>query len=275
MGPTDFVARGIAVVPVFHRSKRPMVPWRPYQQTLPTPEEMARWFRPGWTTNAAVICGWRGLTVLDFDTIADYAAWCAWALDQGKEVRTVAEQSYRVLTARGVHVYLFCDETPRCGKFSGGDIKGHGGYVLIPPSIHPSGVPYVPADEAAPILRVRRLSDVLPDPPSLPTPRLPDPVHVATTSGLWPRTIVEQIREEIPITTFFSDVSPSSPDGRWYIGTCPWHDDRSPSLRLDTQAGLAYCWSGCTPKPLDVIGVYGRLYGVQQKEAIKTLARLL
>ena len=51
-----------------------------------------------------------------------------------------------VITARGRHVYFQMPETPvrnSAGKIAPGiDVRGDGGYVLAPPSIHPSGKRY-------------------------------------------------------------------------------------------------------------------------------------
>jgi hypothetical protein len=51
-----------------------------------------------------------------------------------------------VITARGRHVYFQTPETPvrnSAGKVAPGiDVRGDGGYVLAPPSVHPSGKRY-------------------------------------------------------------------------------------------------------------------------------------
>src|SRR5688572_2585252 len=115
MHPMELAAQGIAVIPCHPRSKHPRVRWRCYQPPegrLPTAQELARWFRPGTlgvTTNAAAVSGWRGLAALDFDRQEGYVAWLAWAADRGGTALHVAAESYRVRTARGTHVYVFCD----------------------------------------------------------------------------------------------------------------------------------------------------------------------
>src|SRR4029077_4064599 len=51
-----------------------------------------------------------------------------------------------VITARGRHIYFKMPTTPirnSAGKVAPGiDVRGDGGYVLAPPSIHPSGKRY-------------------------------------------------------------------------------------------------------------------------------------
>lgn len=267
----DFVNAGIAVIPVLPRTKVPEVHWRTYQSRLPSKTEMDRWFRPGRPTNAAVVCGWKGLTVIDLDTRRDYVLWTVWAMTAGSVARRVMLDTYRVRTSRGVHVYLFIEDTPRCGRFRHGDIKGKGGYVLIPPSVHPSGARYTAIDEHAAILSVQSLDEVIPNPPEPPLPPLPPLKHVYPMSSLWPRTVVEEIRETRTILSMFPEARATG-GNRWYMAKCPFHPDQHESMWIDAESGICGCYAGCTPKPLDVIGLYGRLHNLDNKAAIRELA---
>ncbi len=267
---------GIAVIPVLPRTKLPDVAsWRRYQTELPTPSELARWFRPGRVTNAAVICGWRGLTVVDFDAMDDYLAWQAWAIATGGTARDVGLRTYRVRTSRGMHVYLFVDERPRCGHFAGGDIKGVGGYVLIPPSVHPSGAVYTAVDDTAPILSVDSLAQVLPDPPPPPAPQPLPLVHVANASALWPQPLVEEVKAATPILSLLPGAKQTDGSGRWWIVRCPLHDDHSPSMWVDAERGLCGCYAGCNDRPMDAVDLYARLHHLDNRDAIRELAKRL
>jgi hypothetical protein len=272
MQPSDFSTLGIAIIPLAPRSKSPLVRWRDYQSRLPTDTELQRWFYPNNSRNVAAVCGWKGLTVLDFDDPRQYGAWIAWSAITGGVARRVASATYRVRTARGMHVYLLVGDTPRCGKVDepiSVDIKGIGGYVLIPPSVHPSGARYEAVDNSAPILEIDDLSQVLPNAPDPPKPRPAPTVQVAAASNLWPLTPVEQIKESVPILSFFPDAQQTG--SHWYIARCPLHDDHDPSMWIDTVRGICGCYAGCTPKPLDVIGLYARLHGLTNRDAIHEL----
>ena len=272
MQPADLTALGIAIIPLAPRSKSPLVRWRDYQSRLPTDTELQRWFYPNNSRNVAAVCGWRGLTVLDFDDPRQYGAWIAWCAITGGVARRVASATYRVRTARGMHVYLLVADAPRCGKTSdpiAADIKGIGGYVLIPPSVHPSGARYEAVDNSAPIIEIDALDEVLPNAPAKARPRPVATVQVAATSSLWPLTLIESIKAAIPILSLLPDAEQTG--NHWYRCRCPLHDDHDPSMWIDTGRGICGCYAGCTPKPLDVIDLYARMNGLTTKDAIHEL----
>ena len=96
---------GIACIPVAYRDKRPAVAsWREFQTRLPTLAEIRQWFQSR-LTNMAIVTGWRGLVVLDFDQRPLYELWRDWS----REAAPNARFSHTVQTSRGVHVYFFID----------------------------------------------------------------------------------------------------------------------------------------------------------------------
>lgn len=266
---------GIAVIPVAYRDKRPSLPsWREFQDRLPTADEIRRWFQSRFH-NLAVITGWRGLVVLDFDQRPAYELWRDWS----REAAPKARFSYTVETARGVHVYLFVSEPTQTMKLGPIDVKAAGGYVLAPPSIHPSGRPYRLLSDA-PILRVATLVEVLPasllalaqpEPPRLPAlPRaeiLPDspwqsaanPVRLATTS------IEERIAGRSLFELFPGAVRRGS---RWW-SVCPLHDDRNPSVSISEDGQYARCWAGCLRG--DWLDWYAAIRGITLGDALREL----
>lgn len=134
-----YLDAGLSVIPVARRSKRPLVRWSEYQQTPPTGETVRGWLRQFRGCNWAVILGAvsGGLLALDFDAAGDYHRWAATWPD-------VAQAAPTAGTARGRHVYLVGpagQRTASMGNYAG-EVKGAGGYVLLPPSVHPSGAVY-------------------------------------------------------------------------------------------------------------------------------------
>ena len=84
-------------------------------------------------------------------------------------------------------------------------------------------------------------------------------------------TRAEEVKAAIPITSFFPDAQVTGGNGRWLMARCPWHDDRHESLWIDSEKGICKCYAGCTPKPLDVIGVHARLQGISYRQALREL----
>lgn len=162
----DWLELGVATIPVRAKSKKPAIAWHTYNDRLPTAFELQAWWgRPGY--GLAVVAGWRNLMVVDFDDRIKWAQWLA-GLDI---VRAVAALStYRVNTRQGVHLYFWSDEEPRNSVIGthelGFDVRGKNGYVLAPPTIHPTGVPYSAVGTPAAIQSVPGLRWLFPELPA-------------------------------------------------------------------------------------------------------------
>lgn len=242
----QWVDNGIAVIPAAYRGKQPTVPtWREFQKRLPTANEISRWFM-GRFHNLAIITGWRGLVVLDFDHRDIYRLWREWSRENAPRARA----SRTIQTSRGVHVYLFIDEPVQTMKAGSIDVKAGGGYVLAPPSIHPTGTAYRTLSDA-PIARVPALSAVLPagllDPVAAPAPVI---ARVETLeSDPWASAMNPALLADTTIATRLAryDILSLFPDARrrgtlWWA-KCPLHNDHNPSVTIDGHR--ARCWAGC------------------------------
>lgn len=134
---TFYVSQGLSVIPLTTREKKPLRPWSEYQKRIATAAELKEWFPLGTKLNIGIVTGeLSGVNVIDFDTIEAYKE----AMDREAVFAPL------VKTAKGFH--LFCKATPGANNFHSRsdlkkvDFRGEGGYVVAPPSVHPSGVQY-------------------------------------------------------------------------------------------------------------------------------------
>jgi len=142
-----YVSKGLSVIPIKWGDKTPILPsWKPYQGRLPTEEELREWFSGG-ESNVAIVTGRvsGNLVVIDFDSKEEYEKWLS---QLPSHLARAVGWTWVVETGKGVHVYFRLKEAglvPRTKPRVAGrpvDIKGEGGYVLAPPSLHPSGKRY-------------------------------------------------------------------------------------------------------------------------------------
>lgn len=149
----EYASMGLSVIPITHKDKRPdfsKLPsgWKPYQYRRADESTIIDWFANS-GSNAAVITGAvsKNLIVIDFD---DYYAYEQWIKSSSN--LSIAQNTAVQRTAKGVHLFLQTNGVTNLSQNSPlyfpnsprriGDIKGEGGYVLVAPSIHPSGKPY-------------------------------------------------------------------------------------------------------------------------------------
>lgn len=154
----EYARRGFAVFPLRERGKEPAIPKQEGGRGCLDATRDERAIRAWWSTrpraNVGVATGGAsGVIVVDVD-----------AGKGGDETmrRLCAEHgripcTLRARTGAGWHLYLSAPSTPiACGVNAlgrGVDIRGEGGYVVAPPSIHPSGASYrwiVPDLDVAP-----------------------------------------------------------------------------------------------------------------------------
>jgi len=136
---------GFSVFPIKPRDKVPAIDsWKEYQERKPTDEELHTWFDRG-DKNIAIVCGKNSgnLVVVDFDDPAVFNFLFEGGPD--KFIEKVKGKTLVVKTRKGYHFYYRTTEnllqTRRFDNLKI-DIKGEGGYVIAPPSIHKEGVRY-------------------------------------------------------------------------------------------------------------------------------------
>ena len=280
-------AGGIAVLPIPERQKAARIKWKKFQSEIPSAAQLQTWFNK--SSNLAIVTGHRGLTVIDFDDLDVYDDW----LKYGGRCRLaglVQRFTYQVETGKGRHVYIRLPEATKSrallkpdGARWGIDIKSRGGYVLAPPSFHPSGRPYRAVNPGAMLMLIQALSDILPTemlarPEYQPQrvvartlqPSL-DPWAAAMNPVRLGRGVVERIKEQYHLEDILPVEQETGPN--FYLTRCPLHDDHKPSMWVQTTDQICGCHAGCTDKPLDVINLYARIHDLSNEEAIRELAR--
>ena len=138
-----YVAVGWSVVPMAPRSKKPLLPWLEYQQRRATPEEIRAWFRRWPEANIAVVTGEiSNIVVLDIDPHHGGEAALILLEDETGPIPSTVEAS---TGGGGRHLYFAYPGRRvrnRAGLRPGIDLRGDGGIIVVPPSIHPSGKRY-------------------------------------------------------------------------------------------------------------------------------------
>jgi len=278
-----FVHYGFSVIPCHLGSKIPRIKWGVYKDRLPSDDELLRWFRV--PSNGAVVTGTNNLVVIDFDDIGEYIRWSLWAGTANPIAQSVLRNAYKVRTSRGIHVYT--RSTANVGNLHVGkiDIKGRGGLVTLPGSVHPSGAIYTVYQEGGfPIWG--SLTEVLPKETvdELERVQTVTPVREAgyeIDRNLTPSQVLDMsvsvdlaaVKRSHRIEDFLGEITWTGE--HWGVTQCPFHEDNNPSFWVDTERQLCGCFSGCTAKPLDVVNLFARINNISNQEAIRRLGERL
>ena len=138
-----YLSYGLSVIPLKPGEKTPLIKWERYQKEPPSIAEVRKWFKD--TDNIAIVCGKvsKNLVVIDFDGAEIYEAFLK-EIEGDPEIKDIVESTWLVETGKGFHVYIQVDTNRpvKTGKLRNVDIKGEGGYVVAPPSLHPNGKHY-------------------------------------------------------------------------------------------------------------------------------------
>lgn len=131
-----YLAQGISVIPLKPKDKTPLIPWQEYQTRLASPEEVTKWFAQYPDANVGVVTGKiSNLAVVDLDGTEGIAYGLSLGLVSPATVRT----------GNGRQLYYRHPGANVCNavkKYPGVDVRGDGGYVVAPPSVHPNGKSY-------------------------------------------------------------------------------------------------------------------------------------
>lgn len=138
-----YAEAGWSVVPMVPRGKQPLIPWVEFQERCATASEIRAWFKRWPTANIAVVTGAiSGIIVIDIDP--RHGGEAALLVLEG-EVGPIPSTMEAKTGGGGRHLYFAYPGRPvgnRVGLRPGIDLRGDGGIVVVPPSVHPSGSRY-------------------------------------------------------------------------------------------------------------------------------------
>lgn len=123
--------------------KRPLVSWRDFQERAPSETILQGWFTKWPKANIAIVTGAAsGVIVLDIDPAHGGEE----SLAGIEERHGSLPETVEVKTGGGGRHLYFAhpggEVRNRAGFAPGIDLRGDGGIIIVPPSIHPSGKSY-------------------------------------------------------------------------------------------------------------------------------------
>jgi hypothetical protein len=135
---TEYASLGLSVIAALPRSKQPAMKWTAFQWEPPTLEEVEAIFSSDEDLNVAVICGAasQNLAVFDAETKTSFDELVNLFVDAG------LEEKWFVETPRGGHAHIRLPAPVKSLKYGSVEVRSQGQYVLVPPSIHPTGSSY-------------------------------------------------------------------------------------------------------------------------------------
>ena len=129
----EYATMGFSVIPV-SRDKKPLIKWAEFQKRIATHDELSSWRQRWPEANVAIVTGSvSGIAVVD----ADGKEGERWIADNAPKTSVYSR------TRKGVHAFYRIPNgalVPNRARLAPEvDIRGEGGYVVVPPSIHESG----------------------------------------------------------------------------------------------------------------------------------------
>ena len=124
----NYLRLGFSVIPVSSANKKPLVKWEEFQHRHPTEEETRKWFQNPQTQVAVVTGAISGIAVVD--------------VEAGGSIDEFPKTATSKTGGGGWHLWYKhpghpVDNAVKIKPLV--DIRGDGGYVVAPPSLHSSG----------------------------------------------------------------------------------------------------------------------------------------
>jgi len=254
----SWIAKGWRVAPCQPGTKQLLAGFGPYLESLDTAEKIEYWLRSR-HANLAVIAP-VDQAILDFDDPGLYDRFC-------EEVPEAA-CSYTERTPRGgAHVFVKVVNSVRVETVAGLEIKR---IALVYPSLVAGKSYKVQGGKVVTVDLEETLKafETIKQTPS-PTCALPRLSHGQKRGTV---ATIAKIKDDWPIVEYLAFFEPGlrlTGSGRWLAGLCPFHQDRHPSLWIDSQRNLWGC-HGCKAHG-DVINWHALRKELTIADAIKDL----
>lgn len=242
-----YLALGVNIIPT--RGKSPaLASWTEFQTRFATEDDLRVWKSAANATGIAAITGkLSGIAVVDVDDVS--------VLQEYEFPKTVQAAS-----GRGVHLYFSYPEMETIKSLSAVrpsiDVKGHGGLITLPPSLHvSSGKKYawvVPFSREGLASLPSWITEELKEKPLPTRPRLSDSINGMKMHRNFGkarnRISSSQVKEakDYPIEDIASDHITLKRNGYdRLVGLCPFHDEKTPSFTIYLKSNTFYCF-GCS-----------------------------
>lgn len=132
----QYLRNGYSVIPLKPRGKEPLIPWQEFQKRRATEAEVRGWFTKWPSANVGIVTGSvSGVAVVDLDGTE--------GISEGRRLGFTSP--LLSITGKGRQLFYRHTGVNVCNavrKYPGVDIRGDGGYVVAPPSVHPNGRRY-------------------------------------------------------------------------------------------------------------------------------------
>ena len=141
-----YIKQGFAVIPLEVKGKRPLTAHGVKDATM-DPVIVQSWWDKWENANIGIATGQvsGGLCVIDMD-VDENKGLDGWrTLRDWQDKHGIIAPSWLCKTGRGGYHYYFLSNEPiqnRVAVIPGVDVRGDGGYVVAPPSVHPNGTAY-------------------------------------------------------------------------------------------------------------------------------------
>lgn len=147
---SDLADRGFSIIPILFRGKRPAVEWKQYQEEPPSPVELESWFGNGQQFNVGIVTGAvSGVVVVDLDS-EEAIAWADEHLPPSPMVTRTSKGEHWFYGHPGLEVRNKARVRTADTRLAI-DIRGDGGYVIGPGSVHETGVAYEKVGDWPPV----------------------------------------------------------------------------------------------------------------------------